>query len=531
MISCTAMLLCLTSASVAQGPSSDEPPSVGEVLSRAHRLTRAWLALTPDAPLITENEKRQLWTPHNAAADVYPFLVLTAHYTDRSLLEPLEAMLAAEQRLAWRPNGLPDAWGLAAGQFHSPEANTGRQIFGASEYCKDGLLPIVELLGEGPWLDHLEALATRVCELSSVPTAYGPIPADSAEICGEMLQVLSRLYAATGKGKYLEAAERVGDAWLLEVLPRSNGLPCHRWDFDEHRPREDVLSLNDHGNEIVAGLLELYAVTTTADPDRARRYEPAVRRMVGQLLATARREDGLWAGKIKPSTGEVLAAGAPDTWGYALSAVYTMHLLTGDEQYRTATLRAMRGAADVPSWRGADSLADAIEGALILLSREPMPELGDRASSWVRATCRAQRESGLVEGWHGDGNSARTWLLYARWRSQGIIAQPWRDGLEYSARQRGGGLIVEVAPGRDAWSGRLHFDTPRHREFWRLPVDYPRLNESPQWFVVEGERHYEVSVNGEAVGDRTGAQLSAGLSLRVAGGQTATVRIRPADHR
>jgi len=496
-------------------------------LSRAHRFTLAWLALTPDQPLIADSPSRLCWTPHNAGADVYPFLVLTAWYTDRSLLQPLTEMLDAERRLACRPDGLPDIWDFRSRRFRPERADLRREIFGASEYCKDGLLAITELLGDGPWLTRMEELIARIFALAPVPSAYGPLPDDGAEVCGDLLQVLSRLYGATGKHEYLEWSERLGDAWLLEVLPNNGALPCQSWDFTAHKPRQDTLNLNDHGNEIIPGLLELYAITTKADPDRARGYEPAVRRMLDRLLTVARREDGLWVNRITPSTGQVLDAQVPDTWGYALDAVYTFYQLTGEEKYRAAVLQAMRGAARHRSWRGADSYADAIESGLTLLNREPCPELAARVDEWVRVMSGRQQEGGLIEGWHGDGNVARSWLLSARQKMCGVIAQPWREGLNYRAEPTGDGLLVRITSGGRSWSGRVCFDTPRSRDFWHLPVNSPRVNESPEWFVADPERWYEVRVNEGLPREMSGRQLAEGVPVRVAWGTEGSVRVTP----
>ena len=105
-----------------------------------------------------------------------------------------------------------------------------------------------------------------------------------------------------------------------------------------------------------------------------------------------------------------------------------------------------------------------------------------------------QRESGAVEGRHLDGNFVRTALSYARYKTAGLTAHPWREDLLLGAamdRERGA-LYVYLDAGA-AWEGTLRFDPPRHRTIWDLPFEYPRLNGEPEWFTVDPDGAYSVS--------------------------------------
>jgi DUF1680 family protein len=80
---------------------------------------------------------------------------------------------------------------------------------GASEYAKDGLVPIVELTGRNQWFDRLRGITEDIFKNANFDTPYGRIPSDDMEVNGELLQVLPRLYAMTGEKKYLDWAHRL----------------------------------------------------------------------------------------------------------------------------------------------------------------------------------------------------------------------------------------------------------------------------------------------------------------------------------
>ena len=102
-------------------------------------------------------------------------------------------------------------------------------------------------------------MTAALMQHAPVPSAYGPLPDAGAELNGDVLQTLVRLAAMTGDRRFLEWAERIGDAYVLEVLPRNHGLPGYTWDFTKHEG-PDRMRLRDHGNEIVVGLALLHAL-------------------------------------------------------------------------------------------------------------------------------------------------------------------------------------------------------------------------------------------------------------------------------
>ncbi len=66
----------------------------------------------------------------------------------------------------------------------------------------------------------------------------------------------------------------------------------------------------------------------------------------------------------------------------------------------------------------------------------------------------------------------------------------------------------------------------RASEQMRLPLDYPRINQFPEWFTVEAGKVYTVEnvVSGEA-GKYDGAALWRGLEVGLAAGEELRMRV------
>jgi hypothetical protein len=508
----------------------DEPLRRGEVarrcFARALGVLDAWWATRDATGLFPRRIDQPLWAPQDNAADMLPFLAITAHFMAPERLPEILAIIPRERSLTTRHAGLPDWFSLTNRAFTWPDTNVTRLIFNAAEYCKDGLIPMTEVMGRGLWFDRMVELTHAIFAAAPVASDFGPLPADDSEVNGDLLQTLARLHAATRDPTYLRWAERIGDAYCLEVLPRNDGLPPHRWDFTAHRVLKDTLNLNDHGNELIGGLAELFVAAKHFHPELAARYEPALRAMFRRLLDKARNEDGLWFNLLEASSGEPQNRETPDTWGYALSAAVTFGDAVGDpsliEAARHALRRINKGRYLV--WSDADAYADSIEGALYLLNRLPSSEASSWLNNMLPLFLGKQRDNGIVEGWYGDGNYARTALLAALFHTQGVVPHPWRSDLRLGAVREGDTLRLSLAADHD-WEGQLRFDTARHRQHLRLPVNYPRLNEFPEWFTVDPQRLYDLS----GVGQRTrvsGRELAAGVPVTIPDGQTLSLTLR-----
>jgi hypothetical protein len=426
------------------------------------------------------------WNAKDAAADNYPFIVLTATILDDHYLKEISAeILAREEKLTCRLDSLPDDFLFATQGFRTEKADLDEITFGAAEYAKDGLMPISEWLGASPWLERMKQLTRDVFKHAAYDTPAGKIPSLDVEVVGDLLQVTSRLYWMSGDEDYKTWAFRLADQYLLH----SNLLERGR------------LGLRDHGSEIIGGLSEACFLASHEDPERWQRYRPRIRAVLDRILETGVNADGLFYNAINPKTGEILSKGLADTWGYVYNAYLTIALIDNESRYHEAAARAL---SNIHKYRdydwengSADGYADSIESAINLINRIP----SESASAWVDYSMEfifnKQRADGIIEGWHGDGNSARTALMWALAKTQGITASPWRDDLKLGAVRLPDGSVQVFLAADWPWSGKLRFDRTRHRDQMYLPLDYPRINQFPEWFIVSSVQKYEVKVGEE----------------------------------
>jgi hypothetical protein len=500
------------------GQAAHNGVQVEEVFRRTRRMVQAWLGHADRRTLLLPdtlpgarrgNRTLDLYTPHNSGADNYPYLVATAFFTDHELYEGrMREMLRNEIRYTNVQDGIPGNLDLKTGTLGPPS------LFGAAEYAKDGLLAITELLGRTPWFYRMADMTAAVMERAPVKSDFGPLPDAGAELNGDMLQTLVRLATMTGDRRFLEWAERIGDAYVQEVLPRNHGLPGYTWDFETHQG-PDRMRLRDHGNETVVGLALLHALEEYRHGTRGPSYRAAVGHMLDRILASAN-PDGLLYDEVRASDLHPLETRLSDNWGYVYGAVYTYSMVTGEARYRDAVRKVLRnlGRYRNHDWENGsqDGYADSIESALYLTNREPVPEAVEWIESEVRTLIAFQQPDGTVEGWHGDGNWARTLLLYALWKTQGCFLDGWREGVGLGAVRDEERLLVslEAPPG---WKGKLRFDYQRHRRLLNFDRNYVRLNEWPEWYTVDENALYRLTdaSGGETV--RQGSELKQGIEV------------------
>jgi hypothetical protein len=480
-----------------------------EGFRRCLNFVKGWLAQAdPRTKLIPRNLNRDkdIWNAQDSAADNYPFMVLTTAITDRPLFEGrMLDMLRHETILTSRIDNLPDTYSFSKQDFLYTQPDLNRIIFGSSEYIKDGLLPLTEWLGPSPWSKRMLSILDDLWEYAPIETKYGKIVSTSQEVNGEMLQALSRIYWMTGEEKYLQWAIRLGNYYLL------NG----------HHPTRNKsgLRLRDHGCEIVSGLCELYATVNFAMPATAHAYRKPINEMLDRILEVGTNEHGLFYNSINPKTGRH-DKGLADTWGYNLNGFYTVYLIDDNEFYRQAVLKALINLNDHYrdyKWEGssADGYADSIEGAINLYNREPVASAAKWMDSEIRIMWNIQKANGVIEGWHGDGNFARTTIMYCLWKTKGLTIKPWREDVIFGAVQDGDVLKISISADR-SWEGKLVFDTPRHQTIMKMPLDWPRINQFPEWFTVKSQKRYMVqNLPSGSKSSYSGKQLQEGLAIHL----------------
>ena len=504
--------------------------AANEGLRRCRAYLEAWMKYAdPVSGLIPENLNDGIdrWTPENSAADNYPFMVLVSALTDSALFNgTMRRMLETETALSSRVGQLPDSYSFSRQEFVYQEVDMDRIIFGASEYVKDGLLPLTEYLGPSSWSDRMIAITDEVWAHAPIETEFGALPSLNVEVNGEQLQVLSRLYWMTGDQKYLEWATRLGDYYLL----------------GENHPTRDfeALRLNDHGCEIVSGLCELYASVHFAIPEKKEAYREGIHEMLDRILEVGRNVDGLFYVSVNPRTGEILEDRVRDNWGYNYNGYYTVYLLDGTARYREALLLAFSNLGKYCNydWEtgSADGFADAIEGCLNLFNREPV----DGVEEWLdsetrvmwslqdssyRSNARQWKDQGIIEGWHGDGNFARTTIMYCLWKSQGIQLHPWREDLLGGAVLEDRTLHISLKANKE-WEGTLVFDTPRSARQMKMPLDWPRINQFPEWYTVSPGINYQVIMDDSRQGRvYTGEALSNGIRVKLSPKEMLRIRV------
>jgi hypothetical protein len=515
-----------------------------EAFQRAYRTLKAWEAvrdpntgLVPHAASPFYNE----WDSEDVAADLFPHLLIASYYLDVDNKALWEQALANERELC---GAMACRIDLDTGSVVEEDLDT--RIFGTSEYAKDGLLAIAERFGPGAWFDRMDEGIEAILDNAYVRTQAGLIPSNGTEANGELLQVLTRLYWATGNERYLQMAEHIGEAYLFELFPNNRGLPVDYWDFQAQHPlREDErfrpleesaakahpFRLVDHGGEIVPGLAELYFVERVKNRPQADRYRKPIQQFLDKILVTGRTHEGLWYNSVRVDTLEPFDDKVMDTWGYILNGLQTFDLAEGEDRYAAEIERTMRAAATKHSidWEGnqQDGYADAIESMLYLLPWFDIPECHYWVDDEIEVLFLKQLADGFVEGWYLDGNFVRTALLYAQYKTQGLSLDPWQQSVRVGAAfdRDGDALYVHVAV-QGNWQGRLRFDTPRHRIFWNLPFEYPRLNGLPEWYTVEPQSIYLVTdLDTGETNAYSGQELAEGLPIALGDSQSNVLRL------
>jgi len=116
--------------------------------------------------------------------------------------------------------------------------------------------------------------------------------------------------------------------------------------------------------------------------------------------------------------------------------------------------------------------------------------------------------------------------MYCLWKTKGLTVQPWRDDVLFGAVQDGDALKISLRSESD-WAGKLIFDTPRHQTIMKMPLDWPRINQFPEWFTVKANRRYmihDLTTNSKKA--YTAEQLKAGVPIALKRGVEQRLRVQ-----
>jgi len=232
--------------------------------------------------------------------------------------------------------------------------------------------------------------------------------------------------------------------------------------------------------------------------------------------------------EVNPLTGDIVQKRLADNFGYTLNAFYTVYMIDGVNAYREATLKALGSlSANYRNhdWENgsADGYADAIEGTLNLYLREPIPSAKDWLESEIKVLWDFQKPDGIIEGWHGDGNFARTSLMYALWKTAGVSVSDWNPDVIFGAVTAKDTLFMTLTS-PTAWKGKLIFGSKWHKDHLHLPVDYPRINQFQEWFAIEPNKSYRL-IKGSQSQLIKGSKLMAGFMIQLKPNEVIKLRI------
>ena len=464
-----------------------------------HALETSLSTMTP-ANLIPQSRKKSQWNYHNVAADHYCFLWLAAWMLSPDQLPVIQRIFLAEQQLT-------DDAGLArpadARSGTPSTADHDLRIFGSSEYVKDGLLSLYERTALPAPADRMHALLHAVIQQSQHapdPASGMALPGTGSEEVGNVLQAAARLAFQRPKAPYANTAATITDAIVQRMLPAANGLPVLRFDYARNTILERRCELRDHGNEVIPGLAEAYALAVhwRSQPEwasRADQWAEPLTTMYERILQHGRNPDGLLIGAFDPLSFEVLDPRPNDNWGYLLCGILLhtqaarIHGLIDPARLGQLESAAADTALAVTrqhgiAWEGQamDGYADTLESAIYLAHH--LPQLRTSLRTWtdqqIELLFDRQRPDGRIEDNYLDGNFIRTALLYADMHANTLRIEPWRPDVAVGyarTHQRWAIVIVSQQP----WTGKLIHDGPRATANLMLPADWPRLNSWPEW--------------------------------------------------
>jgi len=108
--------------------------------------------------------------------------------------------------------------------------------------------------------------------------------------------------------------------------------------------------------------------------------------------------------------------------------------------------------------------------------------------------------------------------MYCLWKTKGLTIEPWSNDVILGAVLEDDALKISISS-RRGYRGKIIFDPPRHQTIMKMPLDWPGINQFPEWFTAKSNKSYAVhdlAYNSKKI--YTGAQLQQGLPINLESG-------------
>ncbi|MGV8096725.1 MAG: hypothetical protein AB2L24_33115 [Mangrovibacterium sp.] len=495
----------------------------------ALRLLQGWIDIKQD-PETKLFSKGGMWDYQDEAADHYSSLVSVAFYVYPELVQNngiLHQTLVNYQKLCSKVSGIPTLYNLKD-RVKGPEA----QLGDLTEWLRDGLIRIIEIMGmNNDWYKELERLTDAIIDEANKQGGISEV-FERHEDAGNMLQTLTRLYAMSGKEKYLKAAESLAEVKLINLAAIQNDKDTWKGLFA------------DHGCELVPGLGELFALECQVGSPEAKAYKAPFQKLLDNVLkSNCDPHSGLLCDSEVEKDGRKVFKRPPDTWGYVLFAYENYDRGTGGSRYTDAIEKPMKwlieNRPDYENYNrwglwphldfSSDDWSDSYESMIVLWNQYPSV---DGVFDWLDwSTLHYHRTNnfngmekyGPYTGGHFDGSTGRTLCLHMMLCSQRVRTVPFKEGLCLGGFKKDSALYLSLESD-NKWSGKLCFDGLR-TEYKTATLNWARINEIPQWFIVRPGRKYRINIFGSHPLILDGQELINGLKINIQAGQLIPVQI------
>jgi hypothetical protein len=105
------------------------------------------------------------------------------------------------------------------------------------------------------------------------------------------------------------------------------------------------------------------------------------------------------------------------------------------------------------------------------------------------------------------------------WKTLGLTIRPWREDVIFGAERQKNSLKIYISA-QKAWQGKIIFDIPRHQVQMKMPLDWPRINQFPEWFTVRDQIHYLIEYQGNNEKELyMSGELHQGLDIKLKPGE------------